>query len=183
MCLKDPKIIFVKDTDLHEYRNKIDSYSITNDNDITDKIEKETFGITIINVEKYKNVSYNKCSRFDLWCKLIRIGKWEELEEFIDNCTEEIIIEGIKEMMRFMFEGYIQNQDREEMLIKCRMENLAKKREEKSRLAGLKEGKYEVARNFLENTDTSLEVISTCTGISVSELKKIQKQNKFDKRG
>ncbi len=73
---------------------------------------------------------------------------------------------------------YVQDYSAQEKLIRS---NLQDAKEEGIAL-GLAEGEknkqLEIAKMLIQNTETSLEQISLCTGLSIEELEKIQEEMK-----
>ena len=172
-------INFSKEIYLHKTDQIISKYVMTNVEDIRDKMLEEKLSILIVDIDSKNDKTYNEISNgFKLMRELLGAQTIEEIEIAIKNLNEPLLSNLLKDMVVFMEMDYVQDYSAQEKLIRS---NLQDAKEEGIAL-GLAEGEknkqLEIAKMLIQNTETSLEQISLCTGLSIEELEKIQEEMK-----
>ena len=172
-------INFSKEIYLHKTDQIISKYVMTNVEDIRDKMLEEKLSILIVDIDSKNDKTYNEISNgFKLMRELLGAQIIEEIEIAIRNLNEPLLSNLLKDMVVFMEMDYVQDYSAQEKLIRS---NLQDAKEEGIAL-GLAEGEknkqLEIAKMLIQNTETSLEQISLCTGLSIEELEKIQEEMK-----
>lgn len=161
-------INLVKNLKIHKTDEIIKKYVLTNVNYPSDKMLEDYFTIYIIDIDSKSKLSYNNNKEFDIIRRFIGSDTLEKMKNIINESNGLISPKLLKEMINFMNDKEVQDYNRKEKLIRS---NLKTAKEE-----GLAEGKLEVAKMLLLNTETPLEQISLCTNISLEELQKLQKE-------
>jgi len=177
---------------IHKNNLFIQEYNMTNTKISNDKIMENDYKSYIVDVEH--TCEYNGNDLFKHWTKYIGSKNLETLRE--NSKLKEIIKDALKECEIFMDLDYVQNSVIKAKLRKWAEDARREKEDEELRTkaitSGLKQGleqglqqglqqgeknkMYEIAKNFLLNTDDSLETISLCTGLSLCKLKKLKKE-------
>ena len=181
-------ITLTRNLTIHKNNKTIQKFHMTNDNYFKDKLLSDLFETVLVDIEHFCEYSRNRNSRFINWLKFIRAKSLKELKKIAT--LDPILMDAYKECVKFMSTEYVQDLELQEKF--RRMEELEEKeeRERKLKIAkkralrqglqqGLEQGKnkkmYEIAINFLK-TDSPLETISSCTGVSLEELKNLKKK-------
>ena len=165
------------------------------------RVQEDLIDINVIDVEKYDVKCYNSnITELEMWYQLINADTKEKLDKIWNNSNNfPLIKEVIVEMNKFNKVLYGQEYWLNDFLYK---QELSMKFDEgisigynngfaegkttgfsEGKISGFSEGinnsKYEIARNLLENTNTSPEEISICTGLSLKDVNKLK--NKINK--
>jgi len=160
------------------------------------KVLENLMNIDIIDIEKHDVECYNKeVTELEMWYQLINADTKEKLDKIWNNSDNfPLIREVIVEMNKFNKVLYGQEYWLNDFLYK---QELNMKFDEgisigynngfaegkttgfsEGKISGFSEGinnsKYEIARNLLENTNTSPEEISICTGLSLKDVNKLK---------
>jgi len=108
-----------------------------------------------------------------MWYQLIKADTKEKLNKIWNNSDNfPLIREVIVEMNKFNKVLYGQEYWLNDFLYK---QELSMKFDEGISI-GYNERNYEIARNLLENTNTSPEEISICTGLSLKDVNELKNQ-------
>lgn len=162
------------------------------------KILKKNFcNIRIVNIDKYYIGCYNEnIDELSMWLMLINAGSKSEIDKIWKLSKDyPMIREVIIKMNEFQGRKYVQELWLNDVLYRSEMQsNYDEGKTEGFKLGkasgfnlgktqGFNEGEinkqYEIAKNLLENTKTTIEDISKCTGLSIKELNKLK--NKVSK--
>lgn len=108
------------------------------------------------------------------WIELIKAETYEEAIKAVKG--NEILEGALKEMERFSNNEYVEDYSRQERLIRSQMKSMKEEGLEEGKLVGLENASIEIAKNFLINTNTSLDKISLCTGLSIEEINKLKEE-------
>lgn len=166
------QVAFVKDNPLHNTDEIIKRYGIINYNNPNDIILENYFKIIIVDVDKEENIPYTKLNkRFELWRKLIGAETKEEMLEIAK--VDSIFKEAVDTMTEFSSNDYVQDYTGKDRLIKSQIDSAKKEGIEE----GIEQGKIEIARNMLKETD-DLNFISSVTALSIDTINSLKDENK-----
>ena len=176
-------INFSKEIYLHKTDQIISKYVMTNVEDIRDKMLEEKLSILIVDIDSKNDKTYNEISNgFKLMRELLGAQTIEEIEIAIRKLNEPLLSNLLKDMVVFMEMDYVQDYSAQEKLIRSNLQDAKEEGIALGRASGLAEGEknkqLEIAKMLIQNTETSLEQISLCTGLSIEELEKIQEEMK-----
>lgn len=165
-------ITIAKDLKLHKNNKQIQRYFLTNEDDINDKIAPDEFCMMIVSLEQACEYLDDE---FEGWRRFFASNTLEEMEKASEY--DEIIKKASEENIRFMGLDYVQSYEYDEREKKNRerrhIEEAVKEAKNEGIAQGEKNKAYEIAKNLLK-TNTPIEVIVSCTGLTKEEVENLK---------
>jgi len=163
---KITQVEFSKERQIHKNNGIISEYCMCNKDNPEDRMLEREFRVIKIDLDA-KSEEENG---FELWRKFIGSTDERELEELA--AREPILREAKEAMESFMEKEYVQDYTMEREYIEARIEEA----KDRGHTEGIEASRKEIAKNLLKNTDNSIEVISSCTGLTLEEINKIKEE-------
>lgn len=167
-------INLVKNDSIHNTGEIIKKYVMTNVNFPNDRILDEYLTIYIVDIDSKSEISYNNNKEFEIIRRFIGSNTLEEMKSIINESNGLLSQKLLEEMINFMNDKEVQDYSRQEKLIRSNI----KTAKDEGIVEGERNKQLEIAKMFIQNTETSLEQISLCTGLSLEEVKKLQDEIK-----
>lgn len=163
-----------KNDSIHNTGEIIKKYVMTNVNFPNDRILDEYLTIYIVDIDSKSQISYNNNKEFEIIRRFIGSNTLEEMKSIINESNGLLSQKLLEEMINFMNDKEVQDYSRQEKLIRSNI----KTAKDEGIVEGERNKQLEIAKMFIQNTETSLEQISLCTGLSLEEVKKLQDEIK-----